>query len=194
LRGMHPSILDELRRWTNASTVQADTPMTQFAKIAELTEDEVAACTEYYRDATLLHAAALGWINMVDDSEVLRAFHLRCGTLVRQLDQAIEKFRLYEDTTVYSGHGRGLSVVGALRGDAEQFRGLQYCYSGFTSTSLDRGVAENFLRTRSSGSQFPTLLEFRLRARENILPISEVTGQGSVVVTGTFSGVVLGRK
>lgn len=78
---------------------------------------------------------------------------------------------------VYTGHGLGISVLGSLVSDPKKYIGFEYSYPGFTSTSLDRLAAENFLRTRASGSRMPVLLELELSPRQKALPFSEVTNQ-----------------
>lgn len=148
-------------------------------RLEELTPAEIAACTEYYADATLLHACAQGWGGQFPDSQRLQAFLDRCAPLVQALDRAIQKFEVSEDGVVFSGHGRGLSVIGSLYSASDRFIGLTYCYPGYTSTNADRGTAENFLRTRAAGARTPVLMEFRLRKGQRILPMSIATlGQG----------------
>lgn len=145
----------------------------------ELTQAERAACTEYYADATFLHACAQGWSGEFSDSQRLQSFLDRCGAIVQGLDRAIQKFEVSENSVVFSGQGRGLSVIGSLSGAPGRFIGLKYRYPGYTSTSADRGTAENFLRARAAGAQTPVLMEFRIRKGRRILPISIVTGQGA---------------
>ena len=116
-------------------------------QLAELTQAERNACTEYGADATLLHACTQGYGNDFDDSAKMQGFIGRAAELVRQLDSAIQKFELTKQGNVYSGHGRGFSVVGCFTGEPRQLIGLRYSYPGYISASWDRGTAEHFLRT-----------------------------------------------
>src|SRR6185312_8678186 len=68
----------------------------------------------------------------------------------RAPDSAIKKSTLTDDAVVYSGHGRGAAVLGALCGDANRFVGLCYDYPGYISTTAVRCVAEEkFLAARA---------------------------------------------
>jgi len=142
-------------------------------QLAPLTDPERAACIRYKADAILLHACAQGWIGEFGESERLGAFFAESAELVRQLDRAIQKFQLSADTTVYSGHGWGASVVGSLVGEPRQFIGLRYSYPGYISTSTERAVAETFLRARSEN---PVLLECALPTGQRLLPMDAITG------------------
>ena len=101
----------------------------------------------------------------------------QAAQVATQLDSAIGKLELVDDGVLYSGHGRGFSVIGSLRGNPEQFVGLKYRYPGYISTSSDRGKAENFLRTRAGGGGTPVLLELRLIRGQHMLPMDVGTGQ-----------------
>jgi hypothetical protein len=149
--------------------------------LEQLTEPERGACTDYYADATFLHACAQGWSGEFRDSPQFRSFVEKCPQLVKHLDLAIQKFEMSADEIVFSGHGRGISVIGSLSGPPGAFIGLRYCYPGYTSTSEDRGIAENFLRAKASGAKTPVLMEFHLKKGQRILPVSMVTRQGGEV-------------
>jgi ADP-ribosyltransferase exoenzyme len=146
-------------------------------RLEELSKAERAACTEYYEDATLLHACTQGWSDAFNDSPRMQRIIGSAAELVRRLDSAIQKFELTADAAVYSGHGQGFSVVGSLRGDPDRLIGLHYCYPGYVSTSLDRGKAENFLRTRAGSVGTPVLLELQLDRGQHILPMDAATRQ-----------------
>jgi len=145
--------------------------------LAELTAEEREACTIYYQDATMLQACTQGLSGDFDDSPRMLAMIGRAAQAALRLDRAIQKFALSAGATVYSGHGRGSSVVGSLRGNPQQFVGLGYRYPGYISTSWDRAKAENFLRTRASAVGTPVLLKIRLRQGQNLLPLDVGTGQ-----------------
>lgn len=126
----------------------------------------------------MLHACAQGLSGDFPDSPRMQAMVAgRAAQLAIQLDSAIRKFALAARATVYSGHGRGFSVVGSLHGDPGKFVGLRYRYPGYISTSSDQGTAENFLRTRASPVGTPVLLDIKLQEGQNLLPIDVGTGQ-----------------
>ncbi|SRR5258708_2024936 len=146
--------------------------------LAQLTADEREACRSYQVDSTFLHAVAQGWLGAFDDREKVSKFRQRCLEIAKNLDSAIEKYELCEDAVVYSGHGTGMAVIGALSGEPAKFVGLTYCYNGYISTSAERWKAENSLRNKASGFRMPVLLEVRLPRHQRILPLDEATGQG----------------
>jgi hypothetical protein len=145
--------------------------------LAPLTDEERDACTNYYQDATLLHACTQGWSADFYDSPRMQKIIQSAAELTERLNSAIQKFELTEDGIVYSGHGQGFPIVGSLQGDARRFIGLNYCYPGYISTSSDRGKAENFLRTRAGPVGTPTLLELRLKRGQRVLYMDAATGQ-----------------
>jgi hypothetical protein len=144
-------------------------------RVQSLTPEECEACGAYYADATFWHAMAQGW--SVNDLRLSPELFPKIGILSKHLDKAVQKFQLFAAGVVFSGHGRGISVVGSLGGPPDKFVGLKYCYPGYTSASSDRGTAENFLRTRAAGARTPILLEFRLKNGQAILPMDNATGQ-----------------
>jgi hypothetical protein len=146
-------------------------------RVEELTDAERTACTKYYKDATMLHACTQGWSSDFNDSERMRKMIGDAAELVKHLDGAIQKFEFAGDSTLFSGHGRGFSVVGSMQGDPKRFIGMEYCYPGYISTSSDRGKAENFLRTRAGPVGTPVLLELLLERGQRCLPMDVVTGQ-----------------
>jgi hypothetical protein len=64
--------------------------------------------------------------------------------------------------SLWSGHGHGWSVRGALEGPPDSFRGLTYRYPGFISSSLERSWCEDFLDKRHGSDSRPTLLRIDL--------------------------------
>jgi hypothetical protein len=169
----------------------------QVIKLADLTGTERQACTDYGSDATMLHACAQGWSEDFDDSLKMSSLVVKALELTRQLDSAIGKFELSGDATVYSGHGRGFSVVGSLLGDPDKFIGFKYRYPGYISTSADRGVAENFLRTRAGTVGTPVLLEFRLKSGQHILPMHAAithVGEAEYVLGRSLKFEIIGAE
>lgn len=149
----------------------------RFSRFAECTEEERAAVTDYYAEATYFHACAQGWSGPLGDSPKLSAFMERVAGLVTRIDAAIQKFEVATPCEVYFGSGSGYSCVGSLAGSPERFIGLSYQYPGYTSTSVHREVAEDFVRARAGGSLLPVLLRISLPCGVRVLPIDEVTGQ-----------------
>jgi hypothetical protein len=147
------------------------------SRLSTLNEGERAACTEYRSDATLLHACTQGWSGEFNDSPRMQSMIKRAAQLSGLLDSAIQKFALIGDGSVYSGHGRGFSVVGSLLGVPRTFIGLSYRYPGYISTSADRGTAENFLRTRAGKVGTPVLLQLTLKKGQRLLPMNIATEQ-----------------
>jgi hypothetical protein len=145
-------------------------------QLAELTQQERDACTEYYADATFLHACSQGWSGAFPDSKKFEKFREGAKDLVAHLDKAIPKFQVSVGGIVFSGHGTGISVIGSLIGPAEQFVGFRCCYPGYVSSSVDRAAAESFLRTRSSGARMPVLMEIKLEKGDSALPMDRATG------------------
>lgn len=149
----------------------------RFSKRGECTEEERAAVTDYYAEATYFHACAQGWSGPLGDSPKLSAFMARAAGLAGRIDAAIEKFEVAEPGEVYFGSGSGYSCIGSLGGPPERFVGLTYQYLGYTSTSIHRSVAEDFVRARASGSLSPVLLQIILVPGMRALPVDQVTGQ-----------------
>lgn len=158
-----------------------------FVRLAELTPEERAACDAYQKDATYFHACSQGWSGQFPDSPKFSDFLSRCPDLARHLDTAINKCRVETAGIVYSGHGLGLSVLGSLLGEPDDYVGFRYSYAGYTSTSLDRAAAENFLRTRSSGSRTPILLAIHLTPPQNALLLGNHESEVLVPRGATFS-------
>jgi hypothetical protein len=111
------------------------------------------------------------------DSPSFQSFLGNVKRLVNLLDKAIAKFEVATEGSVFSGHGSGTGVLGALAAEPQQLVGLHYCYWGYVSTSWHRDVAAAFIRTRSSENSKPVLLEFLLTPGECALPMDKATGQ-----------------
>jgi hypothetical protein len=62
--------------------------------------------------------------------------------------------------------------VGSLTNSPERYKGFTFRYPGYTSTSVDRLAAENFMRTRASGAK-----QLLLRPGQHALPLDVATGQ-----------------
>ena len=140
----------------------------------ELTDCERAAFVEYGSDATMLHACAQSWSSEFNDLARMVMLLGKAPHLTNHLDSAIQKFELSSDATVFSGHGKGFSVIGWLFGDPKNFVGFKYRYPGYISTSADRGTAENYLRTRADRVSAPVLLQIRLTRGQRIFPMAAV--------------------
>jgi hypothetical protein len=109
------------------------------------------------------------------------AFQKSYKEITTNLDSALGKSILQQDITLYSGYGRGYSILGSLTGEPARFVGLTYRYPGFISTSESRLIAEDkFLRAGAATGTRPTLLEFRLPAGQHALDMHVVGHQGEI--------------
>jgi hypothetical protein len=150
----------------------------EFQDAKPLTDDERAAATRYQVDSAYFHAVSQGWSEDLKGSK-FTDFKNECWQFVPHLNSAIEKFEIKTGGTVYSGHGYGMSVVGSLIAPPDRYKGFEFRYPGYTSTSIQRCAAENFVRTGVSGGvQQPVLLEINLRPGQHALPLDFATGQG----------------
>lgn len=139
---------------------------------------EIAAAQAYRADSTFLHAHKQGWDGTVFRTPAYTSFLDTCGPHQIALDSAILKNPLSADTVLWSGHGRGSGVVGALVGEPKQFVGLGYKYPGYISTSAAKQVALDTLVTRAKEYSRPTLLELHLPLAFHALDMSLIPGGG----------------
>jgi ADP-ribosyltransferase exoenzyme len=102
-----------------------------------------------------------------------------CAAHQTGLDSAISKSPLSQEIILYSGHGRGAGVIGALTGDPSQFVGLVYNYPGFISTSVVEQVALDTLEKRANKGSRPILLELHLPAGFPALDMALIPGGGN---------------
>ena len=137
-----------------------------------LTEEEREAASSHGSNAILFHACLQGRSDEVSNQSGFDEFRSRVKNQVTALDAAIETCSLTEAATLYSGHGRGLFVRGALSGDAKKFVGLTYQYRGYISTSSSRDFAVSFLAKRAESNSLPTLMEFRLPTNFPVLDMN----------------------
>jgi hypothetical protein len=146
----------------------------KYRQIAELTACEIAAARAYGAESGLVHLAV-----QADHSLVLKSFELYQEFLQSKklvaLKRATElRYELAAAATLYSGHGNGVGVVGALGHSEDRFfKGMTWQYRGPTSATTHKSVADNFVRTRANSSRdTPVLLEFRLPAGFRLLPMA----------------------
>jgi hypothetical protein len=148
------------------------TPST-YRKLDDLNEEETNAARAYGAESGFFHLAL-----QADFSLVLGEFHAfgdfqQSGKL-QNLLSATKKYALTTSLTLYSGHGNGAGIVGALgHTEAERFIGTVWQYRGFTSTSSIQHIAEEFLWKRARHqNDTPVLLEFRLPVGFRLLPMA----------------------
>ncbi|MGJ5078525.1 ADP-ribosyltransferase [Bradyrhizobium sp. HKCCYLS3013] len=149
--------------------------MTSARLIDQLTQQEMDAGKAYGADSKFFHGC---WQDRQDDLVYhpdYAAFARTYAQVSGALDSAVAKSILQEDLTVYSGYGRGYSILGSLTGDAVKFVGLVYQYPGFISTSTNQRIAEDkFLRVGASAGTRPTFLEFKLLKGQIALDMNAV--------------------
>jgi hypothetical protein len=156
--------------------------------IAPLNDAERAAAAAYGYDSQFFNAVIQGWGRALTHNPDFNTFLASACAHAEALDRAIEKSQLEQDAVVFSGHGIGIGVRGALTGLPERFVELEYCYSGFISTSSDRQTAiEAFVIRKAKQRSSPTLLEFRLPAAFSLFNMG---GFG----TGTEFEFLIGRN
>lgn len=128
-----------------------------------LTEGEKGALSAYASEATYFHAVDQGRQEELASVREFQTFVTVCKSHRENIDSAIAKCSLNDDLIVYSGHGRGINVLGSLNVVPNQLIGMQYNYRGYISTSAHEQTAtESFLAKRAYPGSRPTLLEFRL--------------------------------
>jgi hypothetical protein len=146
-----------------------------------LTVQEKLAGKSYGADSEFFHACWQGRANDVVHHPNYVAFANTFPSITSDLDAAVAKSILQSDVVLYSGYGRGYSILGSLTGDVARFVGLSYRYPGFISTSESRLIAEDkFLRVGAAPGTRPTLLQFRMTAGQCALDMHEVGHQGEI--------------
>jgi hypothetical protein len=134
-----------------------------YRQIDTLTNAEKEAAQAYRSESGFFHLAA-----QADHSMALAEFEdygrfALSGKPLALKAATSSRYELTTDVTLYSGHGSGTGVLGALgHSDVAQFKGMTWRYRGFTSASPVKEIAEKFV---------PVLLEFRLAAGFRLLPM-----------------------
>jgi hypothetical protein len=155
--------------------------MTHAKLTSVLTASEKQAGQSYGTDSLFFHACWQGRANDLLNDPGYSVFAPTYSSITSSLDTAVAKSILHSDVTLYSGYGRGYSILGSLTGDAARFIGLDYKYPGFISTSESRIIAEDkFMRVSAASGTRPTLLEFRMSAGQCALDMHEVGHQGEI--------------
>lgn len=151
-----------------------------YQKIADLKDDERAAAQAYGSESGFFHLAY-----QADHSMALRDFKpiqefLCSGKLAAIYRATSSRYELTSGMTVYSGHGSGAGVLGALgHSTPSSFIGMIWQYKGVTSTSSEQSKAEDFVRTRAKDVlDVPVFLDLHLPAGFRLLPM-EVLGSDS---------------
>jgi hypothetical protein len=127
--------------------------------IRPLTTDEKASGSAYCSDSTFFHLCALGLSSVAVHDPRHAALVPAMAAHFRNIDASIAASSLTQPLTVYSGHGNGLGIIGALEGVPAQFVGLRYSYNGYISTSSVEGNALRFLETRYHPALRPVMLK-----------------------------------
>jgi hypothetical protein len=144
----------------------------------ELTEPEHLALRSYGADSTFFHAIAQGRTEALSHNPDFGAFSSVARTKRDAIDAVFSISRLLTAQTLWSGHGHGWGVRGALEGAPANFVGLQYRYPGYISTSTDRSWCDAFLDKRNRSQSRPTMLEFRLPAGTPAIDMHDGGAQG----------------
>jgi hypothetical protein len=145
--------------------------------LRQLTRDEYQAASNYGADAIFFHAHAKGRLGDYQYHAGHADFCATAAVKFAALDSAIKQCELEGNTNLYSAHGVGVGVRGALTGDPARFVGLQYCYRGYISTSSDLQWTQRFVVPRAQGPS-QTVLEFHLPAGFNALDMNLVGHSG----------------
>jgi hypothetical protein len=132
------------------------------ARDRELNEAEREALSAYGADSTFFHLVAQGRTEWVTGRPEFESFMTTGKARRDAIDGLFGVSRLARALSLWSGHGHGWSVRGALEGPPETFRGLTYRYPGFISSSLERSWCEEFLSKRHRSDSRPTLLRLDL--------------------------------
>jgi hypothetical protein len=162
--GIHSNGISDEPQMTNVT----------YRKITPLTDNEITAARAYTTESGLFHLACQADHGMTLDAFQPYQEFLCSGKLAALKSATSSKYELTSDATVYSGHGNGTAVVGALgHNDLGRFLGLKWQYRGFTSTSSCKEKAEDFVHTREkSPLDTPVVLEFCLPAGFRLLPMA----------------------
>jgi hypothetical protein len=158
-----------------------------------LTNDEIEAAAAYQSDGTYFHLSKQGNVaahfyralNTVSGEEPCQhpayaAFLKDARKHQEGLDRAISKSLLLDDAVLYSGHGKGVTIFGALNGPSSAFKGLYYRYPGYISTTPVKLTAEDkFIVDRASEGSQPTLLRLLLPKGFPALDMAFVPGGGN---------------
>jgi hypothetical protein len=146
-----------------------------YKRITEPTREEIQAARAYRTESGFFQLACQSNHCMALDAlEPFQRF-LRSNKLLLLRSATSLRYQLTRNATLYSGHGNRVGTVGALgANEVECFRNMTWKYSGFTSTSSQREVAETFALARRTQ---PVLLEFHLAPGFRLFPMDE-TGEG----------------
>ena len=128
----------------------------------KLNEAEREALSAYGADSTFFHLVAQGHTELVTGRPDFDMFMMTGKTRRDAIDGLFEVSRLARALSLWSGHGHGWSIRGALEGPPDAFRGLTYRYPGFISSSLERSWCVEFLSKRHRSGSHPTLLRLDL--------------------------------
>jgi hypothetical protein len=144
-----------------------------------LTNAEIEAIKAYASDATFFHAIYQDRQEELAQLPVFQEFEKVAKAHRDGLDGAIGNSTLNSQSTLYSGHGRGLAIRGSLCGESNKFVGLHYRYRGYISTSsVNETAIKSFLVKRAYHGSAPTLLEFRLPQGFNALDMNTAGAYG----------------
>lgn len=144
----------------------------------ELTEPEHLALRSYGADSTFFHAIAQGRTEALSHNPDFGAFSSVARERRDAIDTVFSMSRLLTAQTLWSGHGHGWGIRGALEGAPADFVGLHYRYPGYISTSTDRSWCDAFLDKRNRNQSRPTMLEFRLPAGTSAIDMHDGAAQG----------------
>jgi hypothetical protein len=121
-------------------------------QLGTLTSDESQAMLDYKACTKILNACTLGWSGEFCTFPRMAAFIPAAASFRKNLESAVRKSTVVEPLIVYSGQGH-LTTLGCILGPVQRLVGLEYAYTGFTSTTTDCGTAKKFVddNLRSQG-------------------------------------------
>lgn len=129
-----------------------------------LDNEELLALRNYGPDSTFFHAIAQGQSEALSGNPAFREFSLMARAKRDAIDRVFTISRLIKEQVLWSGHGHGWGVRGALVGEPSGFIGLEYRYPGYISTSTERSWCDGFLEKRNRDESRPTLMQLNLPA------------------------------
>lgn len=147
-----------------------------------LEDEECLALRDYGADSTFFHAIAQGQSEALSHNPDFLQFSPSARAKRDAIDQVFVISRLINEQVLWSGHGHGWGIRGALVGAPSDFIGLKYRYPGYISTSTERLWCDAFLKKRSRNESRPTLLQFNLPACFPAIDMHDCGSQGEFEV------------
>ena len=147
-----------------------------------LDNEEHLALRNYGADSTFFHAIAQGQSEALSHNPAFQEFSNLAKARRDAIDRVFTISRLIKEQMLWSGHGHGWGIRGALVGAPSDFIGLKYRYPGYISTSSERSWCDAFLEKRNRQESRPTLLQLNLPAQFPAIDMRDGASQGEFEV------------